>query len=116
MKAGIWPRLRDNTQTPQTDNQNKNKQNAKHTQTATKQQQTDKAQKQRRQTANKRPQGMQSPKHSWDRGGIACQTATVFEEWVQWEATVSKKKLEQAGELKKNENEHEPKTDQMKPT
>ena len=95
MKAGIWPRQRDNTQTPQTDNQNKTRQNAKHTQTATKQQQTDKAQKQRRQTANKRPRGMQSPKHSWDRGGIACQTATVFEEWVQWEATVSKKKLEQ---------------------
>ena len=80
-----------------TDRQPKQKQTKRqtHTQTATKQQQTNKAQKQRRQTANKRPRGMQSPKHSWDRGGIACQTATVFEEWVQWEATVSKWKLEQ---------------------
>ena len=59
---------------------------------------------------------MQSPKHSWDRGGIACHTATVLEEWVQWEATVSKKKIGAGGELKKNENEHEPMTNQMMPT
>ena len=59
---------------------------------------------------------MQSPKHSWDRGGIACQTATVLEEWVQWEATVSKKKIGAGGEQTKNENEHEPMTTQMMPT
>ena len=94
VRAGIWPSNGTTHKRHRQTAKTKHQQTAnthKHNKTAT----NNKAQKQKRQTANKRPRGMQSPKHSWDRGGIACQTDTVFEEWVQWEATVSGKKREQ---------------------
>ena len=83
-ESGNWAQNRKQN----TDKRERNKTNANKPQEP-KATQTKNTKHTKTKTNKKRTRGMQSPKHSWDRGGIACRTVIVLEEWVQMEATAS---------------------------